>query len=214
MRIHIVRHGQTSWNVEMRAQGHRDIDLDAEGERQANLLVSAFEDIRLDRIICSDLKRALRTAGPVSAMTGIEIERRSDLRERSYGSWEGVQFHKFIHQMTDAQRENYHDYANFRPPNGESFVDIWSRLEKVYADLITEHRDTLVVTHGGTGSVLVAKLIEANVLSARAFRFGNTGITTLIRRPDGHFALVRYNDQSHLDRRKSIDISGLVEVAK
>lgn len=214
MHVHIVRHGQTSWNVEMRAQGHRDIPLDEEGERQAIRLVRSFEDVRIDRIVSSDLSRAMQTADPVAKWMGLGVELRADLRERSFGTWEGIQFSKFIPQMTPAERENYNDAANFRPPNGESFVDVWERLDGFVSDLATEYRDVLVVTHGGTGSVLVAKLIQAGVASARSFRFGNTGITTLARRSDGHYVIMRYNDTTHLRSLDGSESPSLVEAGK
>ena len=198
MHVHIIRHGQTAWNVDGRAQGHTDIELDATGRNQADLLGRSFEGKHVERLISSDLGRSLETARPIAAATGLEIEIRPDLRERSFGSWEGKQFTKFIHEMTAEQRENYADTVNFRAPNGESFQDVWHRLDRIYRDLETESRNTVIVSHGGTGCLLIAKLIEATPLSARAFRFANTGITTLHRRVDGQYYIERYNDTSHL----------------
>ena len=62
MRLYLVRHGQTSWNVEQRAQGHTDIPLDEEGIRQADMLGHSFAGVGIDRVLSSDLKRSVQTA--------------------------------------------------------------------------------------------------------------------------------------------------------
>jgi probable phosphoglycerate mutase len=56
--ILLIRHGETAWNAERRLQGHLDIALNTEGERQAALLAAALADEALDVIVASDLLRA------------------------------------------------------------------------------------------------------------------------------------------------------------
>ncbi|PMU82891.1 histidine phosphatase family protein, partial [Pseudomonas sp. GW704-F3] len=55
MRLYIVRHGQTAWNLEGRAQGHTDIPLDLHGQRQAARLAERFAGVDVSRVMCSDL---------------------------------------------------------------------------------------------------------------------------------------------------------------
>src|SRR5881227_154431 len=98
MRLYLVRHGQTSWNVEQRAQGHTDIPLDEEGLRQADMLGHSFASASVDRVLTSDLIRSVQTAEPIANYSGapMHIDRR--LRERSFGSWEGLPFDEFRHR--------------------------------------------------------------------------------------------------------------------
>ena len=191
-RIHIVRHGQTEWNIQGLAQGHTDIPLDAIGLEQALRVGASFIGHPIDRIISSDLIRARATAEAIAVNLGLEIEIRPYLRERGFGDFEGRPFVEFRDKFSS-------DPVGLRPPNGESFVDVWDRLDPVRESLLQSSGETVVVSHGGTGSLLVAKMIRATPEASRAFRFGNTAITTLERRPDGSFMIVRYNDTSHLD---------------
>ena len=62
MRLYLVRHGQTDWNVQKRAQGHTDRPLDETGLQQAKLVGNAFLDLPVQRILTSDLIRAKQTA--------------------------------------------------------------------------------------------------------------------------------------------------------
>ena len=62
MRLYLVRHGQTAWNKEGRAQGHSDTELDEDGRAQARSLVAAFSGVEVRRVLSSDLKRSAETA--------------------------------------------------------------------------------------------------------------------------------------------------------
>jgi phosphatidylethanolamine-binding protein (PEBP) family uncharacterized protein len=62
--IILIRHGETAWNAERRLQGHLDIDLNAEGERQAALLAAALAGETIDLVVSSDLARAARPPRP------------------------------------------------------------------------------------------------------------------------------------------------------
>ncbi len=198
MRIYLVRHGQTSWNSSGRAQGHTDVPLDPEGLDQARKLGWAFEGVPVDRVLTSDLVRSTETAEPLAKAVGVRYEARSDLRERSFGEWEGQMFTDLAWQIRDRATAAGVSTLEIRPPGGESFMDVWQRLDPVY-DLLRQSDDTFaVVSHGGALALLLAKLVRGTLHTSRAFRFANTGITELERRPEGLFQINRYSDSSHL----------------
>lgn len=198
MRLLLVRHGQTSWNDSGRAQGHTDIPLDPTGLEQAQKVGEAFAQYPVDRIITSDLIRSYETAKAISDAAGVPLESRSDLRERCFGEWEGQPFPVVTNNLYERAQSTGKSAQEVRPPGGESFLDVWERLESVVLDL-NRSRDTIVVvSHGGALSILLARLLKGTLDTSRAFRFGNTGITELERRIDGLFLITRYNDTSHL----------------
>ena len=198
MRLYLVRHGQTDWNVQKRAQGHTDRPLDSIGLEQARLVGKAFLDLPVQRILTSDLLRASQTAEEISRRTKVPLEVNTSLRERGFGEWEGQNFAEI------AIRFGFE--ADFRgvtrnevtPPGGESFVEVWSRLESVVADVRKRNEDTAIVAHGGTCSLLMAMFLNGDVHLSNAFRFSNASISELEPRPDGGLRLIRYNDVSHL----------------
>jgi probable phosphoglycerate mutase len=208
MRVYLVRHGQTTWNAEQRAQGHTDIPLDGEGQEQARLLANAFDNRPFTRILTSDLGRARTTAAPLAERHEIEPELRPDLRERSFGDWEGEPFEVIATNFTEMGLLSGLPRDEIRPPGGESQLDVWNRLSRVVEDILGAHEPVVVVSHGGTCSLLLARLVNATHLTARAFRFDNTGITTIARRPDGGFNLLQYNDTAHL---RQAALSGSVD---
>ncbi len=199
MQLYLVRHGQTSWNAEQRAQGHTDISLDAEGMDQARLLGARFQGKHIDRVLCSDLDRARMTAQPIADATGALLEETPLLRERGFGDWEGEFFKDIANWWPALEAMQNADRLQLRPPNGESFEDVWHRLTPIIQDLRTDHGKTVIVSHGGTCGLMLARLIRGNLETSRAFRFSNTSVTRLDRRAEGLFMIQYYNDISHLN---------------
>lgn len=197
MRLYLIRHGQTAWNREGRAQGHTDVDLDDVGREQARRLGGAFVPGQVGRVLSSDLLRSAETARPVAEACGVELELLPQLRERHMGAWEGLLYE----DLWAKARVLAGDAPAYtvRPPEGESFSDVWERLQPVVERISSLQEDVAVVTHGGAAALLMAKLMKGNLDTSRGFRFLNASISELQRRPEGTFMLLRYNDAAHLE---------------
>ena len=89
MKLYIIRHGETSWNKLKKMQGQKDIMLNQEGIRLAEITGQKMKDIPIDLVISSPLLRAKQTAELV--MAGRELPMITDKRiaEMSFGVWEG-----------------------------------------------------------------------------------------------------------------------------
>src|SRR5579885_891994 len=92
MRLYLVRHGQTAWNAQEKAQGHTDVPLDETGKIQAQRLAELLEGSRIDLILTSDLQRSKETAQVIADRFGAPLEATELLRERSFGEWEGLPY--------------------------------------------------------------------------------------------------------------------------
>jgi broad specificity phosphatase PhoE len=198
MRLYLVRHGQTDWNVQKRAQGHTDRPLDEIGIQQAKMVGKAFLDLPISRILTSDLLRAKQTADEVARRVKLPVEVTPNLRERGFGEWEGQNFAEIAIRF--GFEADFHGVSRneITPPGGESFVGVWQRLETVVQDVRNRNEDTAIVAHGGTCSLLMAMFLKGDVHLSNAFRFSNASINELEPRPDGGLRLIRYNDVSHL----------------
>lgn len=73
MKLYVMRHGQTSWNVQGKIQGMTDIELNDVGIKQAEDKKEEFNKLDIDLIIASPLKRALKTAQIVSEDKKVDI---------------------------------------------------------------------------------------------------------------------------------------------
>jgi len=210
MRLFLIRHGQTEWNDSSRAQGHTDTSLDTTGLHQSELLGESFRGIAVDKVITSDLKRSWQTAEPVARVTGAPMVRDARIRERTFGDWEGQDYHMVGEQMREMERTQNVSVYETRPPNGESMIDVWNRILPAVEEMKREDGTIVVVSHGGASALILAALIGGPIEVSRAFRFANTGLTELHSRPDGALYIKRYNDTSHLssERVLSGDLDG------
>jgi broad specificity phosphatase PhoE len=106
----LVRHGETDWNAEGRLQGHTDRPLSDYGRRQARKLAEELEDETLEAIYSSDLARARETAEIVGERLGLPVVLDPDLREKDWGTWEGLSAVErdrveFVGEPTEAHQE-------------------------------------------------------------------------------------------------------------
>ena len=88
--IYLVRHGQTDWNIEKKTQGHTDIPLNENGRKQAQILAQSISNLKIDRIISSDLLRAKETAEIINERFGNNISLDERIREINYGLFDSL----------------------------------------------------------------------------------------------------------------------------
>lgn len=137
--ILLARHGETNWNRERRLQGSSDTELNELGRTQARELAEALADVELSAVYSSDLQRARETAEIVAARKGLAVEVDRDLRERNFGSWEGLTRAEIAERFPDLE---LHD--------GESDADVRRRVLAAVHRIVAAHPtgSVLVVSHG------------------------------------------------------------------
>jgi broad specificity phosphatase PhoE len=200
MRLLLIRHGQTEWNAAHRAQGHADIPLDEVGQQQAQAVADHLANREIHEVWSSDLLRAMQTAEPVARSAGATLRTVELLRERSFGEWEGLHFREIGANIDAASVAQGVHKADVRPPGGESIRDVWNRLSTLPELIAKTQKPVAIVSHGGTLSLVLAKLIGGSLVTARAFSFHNASVTELHRLPEGSWRLHRLSDIAHLDR--------------
>ncbi len=105
-------------------------------------------NLKIDRIIASDVKRAKTTAEIVSDILGIEsFEVSSLFKEQNKGILNGMVRSDAEIIFPQLKEENV--CIDTRYPKGESLVDLYTRMKDVieYMDFLSD--STLVVTHRG-----------------------------------------------------------------
>ena len=151
MKVYIIRHGQTNWNIIKKIQGQQDIELNETGIKQAQEKIKTFNKYNFDLIICSTLKRAMKTAEILNSEKNIPIIYTDDLKERFFGELEGV--------ISDFDEDPmYNINTNINDKNIEPVLDLYKRVSNVLNEVKEKYKDkkVLLVTHGGTSRAIEA----------------------------------------------------------
>jgi broad specificity phosphatase PhoE len=200
-RLILLRHGQTDYNVDGRMQGHIDSHLTDAGHEQAAEAAPVLASLAPDRLVSSDLRRAVDTAEVVGAACGLPVKLDPRLRETHLGLWQG-------HTVAEIERDYPGAIAAWRsdpawaPPEGESRIDVVARSRPVVDELDAELADSdgvsetvLLVAHGGLIAGLVTGLLDLPPSAWPSFGgLGNCRWAVLARRDDHpRWRLAGYN---------------------
>ena len=200
-RLILLRHGQTDYNVTGRMQGHLNSVLTSVGHEQAAAAAPVLAALEPDRVVSSDLQRAVDTAEVVGAARGLAVKFDARLRETHLGEWQG-------HTVAEIDGDYPGAIAAWRsdptwaPPGGESRVAVVARSRPVVDELDAEFADSdeasstvLLVAHGGLIAGLVTGLMELPTEVWPSFGgLGNCRWAVLARRADHpRWRLAGYN---------------------
>jgi broad specificity phosphatase PhoE len=151
VRIHLVRHGETSWNAEGRLQGQTDIPLNERGLEQAGEAAAALAGLEIAAVFSSDLTRARQTAEVIANRLGLAIEIDPALRERDYGLAEGQLDSDLEREFGNRLTSAWSD-PDFTFEGGETSRQVYARVQAFLTKLLRSRpaHDLVVVSHGGT----------------------------------------------------------------
>ena len=198
----LVRHGETEWNRVGRAQGQADPPLNQAGREQAEAVAVRLATVVFEAAYSSDLRRAAETASPVMRGRDAPISYRSDLREKSFGEWEGLTYEEVHRRYPAMLEELFDERPAFAPPGGESDMDLLARAAGAVAGVAGRHAETdgniLVVSHGGTLRAMMVSMLGLPVESMWRLRLSNAGLSVITVFDEGGVTIDLLNDTSHL----------------
>lgn len=193
----LVRHGETSANLDGVWHGSTDTPLTARGHTQARRVADRLARDYADAVAvyASDLRRAWDTADPIARSLGLEPRPEAGLREYDLGAWEGKTYRELHeqHRLWDHMRDDPH----YAPHGGESPSRVAERIGAALSRIGSLHPGdrVVVVSHGGALSLAFGMLLDGDYSRWRRV-MDNCAVSELSLDP---LALLRFNDTSHLD---------------
>ncbi len=193
-RVILVRHGESSYNVERRVQGYCDestlTDRGLAGARQVGI---ALSDIAFDAAYSSPLRRAKDTAdiilahlkqAPVQPLQTVER-----LKEIHLPLWEGMLF-KDVEQKYPAEYEQWKDCphelrmvvpGDDGPVDYFPVLDLYERATQFWQEFLPQNagKTVLLVAHSGMNRALISTAIGLDPTSYQAVHQSNCGISVL-----------------------------------
>ena len=202
----LIRHGETDWNAQQRIQGHLDVPLNRNGLSQADAIGQRFRSQSVDKLVSSDLARAMQTAEPIAKACGLEIVEDARLRERHLGILQGKTREQAQQQVPDAFDVFRSRIAAAPLEDGESLEVFARRVIDALTDLARLHngKRVVAVTHGGVVDIAHRHANDIALDAPRMSPILNTSVNTL-RITNKRFELVDWGDTRHLSDRQAID---------
>jgi 2,3-bisphosphoglycerate-dependent phosphoglycerate mutase len=161
----IIRHGQSSWNLENRFTGEVDVPLTEEGRAEAHQAGKKLAGYIFSKAFTSMLTRAWETLAIVLKETGqpdLPILKDKALNERNYGRLQGLNKAETALKYGDHQVEIWRRSFDTAPPGGESLQDTAARVIPYYENhiqpLLSSGENILIVAHGNSLRALMMKL--------------------------------------------------------
>ena len=204
--LYLVTHPEATHHVDGLVGGWFDSDLTDRGLAHAAHIADALAG-RLPagagvEVFSSDLLRARRTAEVVAKRFGVDVVLDADLREKSYGVAGGRSQawlkERFVPPPVGGERMRHDEGLPGAETKWELAVRAYAALERI---LRSQVETQVVVTHGGTATLLLAAWIGMPIEAAGlvAFRFSSGGITSLCEDDFFHNrGIVHLDETAHL----------------
>ncbi|SCF38608.1 probable phosphoglycerate mutase [Micromonospora carbonacea] len=183
--IVLVRHGETEWSASRRHTSYTDLELTADGEREARALATPLAGRRFALVLASPRRRALRTA----ELAGLAVTAADeDLAEWNYGRYEGVTTAD-IH----TRRPGWNIWTDGCPA-GESPAEVGARLDRVLARAAAAlaDGDVALVGHAHSLRVLGARWIGLPPSGGGLLRL-DTATVSVLGHEHGRRVILRWN---------------------
>ncbi len=180
--LHIIRHGETDYNLQNRIQGRGiDAPLNETGIRQAVRVGAWLKREGVDAVYASSMVRARQTAAFAMRMEMDEVQSDADLDELSYGVMEGIPVDDQIGELADLYSAWDAGHLHRSPAGGENPLQVRDRLMLGMQRILIKHSGerVAIVTHGRALRILVAHLTGIGLERMHEVHHANGCIYTL-----------------------------------
>lgn len=199
MRLYLIRHGETEWNLQCRYQGQSNVPLNQTGIQQAHKIAGRLSKEEIHAIYSSDLVRARETAEQIAQPHNLKITTDARWRELSFGDWEGLTYIEIQMKMPDELALWESDFTKYAPPHGETLTWLAGRVLSAFDELRSLHAEQtiIIVSHGGPLQILLCHALGISFQRHWQFPILQTALSVLSVYTEGAI-LELFNDTSHL----------------
>lgn len=162
LKLYIVRHGQTEWNLVEKFQGQLNSPLTEKGKMKIRETARNLENVVFSAVYTSELGRTIGTAEIILENNNFEknkdvnkklkLERLAELNEIYFGKWQGLNFKEIFLKYPEEAHNYFYDVKNYCAKNveGEELNDGLERFLNGLKKIVSKNDggNILIVTHG------------------------------------------------------------------
>jgi broad specificity phosphatase PhoE len=198
LRLIVLRHGETDWNLAGRYQGCIDTGLSSEGRAQAAAVAGALSGRRLAAVYSSPLTRARETAEAIARPHGLAVHTEEAFNEICHGVWEGLMVEEVQARFPDLYAE-WRATTHVTMPGGENLAQVSDRVLGQLRRLQTLHDGETVclVSHDVPVRLLILEALGLPLDRFWSIYLSATGLSEIEYSRDWT-TIHRMNSVSHL----------------
>ena len=158
LKLYIVRHGETEWNVIKRFQGQLNTPLTEKGMEKLGETGKKLKNILFDQVYTSELGRTVTSAEIILNENNgyknnkLELQKLAELNEVYFGVWQGLTYEEVFLKYPEEADNYFYNVKNYNAENveAENLKDALERFLKGINKILNRHKsgNILVVTHG------------------------------------------------------------------
>jgi broad specificity phosphatase PhoE len=157
MRLILVRHGESEFDVKSGPEGVNDSSLTRRGQEQAERVAEHFANESIDAVYSSTLARAKQTALPIAQKHSLSVTYDARIVETDFGSGGSYKGCLGMRAVVEAAKDAGFDPFTYSGHGGESPAAVISRARPFFDELIRKHKGetVIVVAHGSLIRLMV-----------------------------------------------------------
>ncbi|MCL2931598.1 MAG: histidine phosphatase family protein [Trichodesmium sp. MAG_R03] len=192
IRVILVRHGQSTYNIESRIQGRLDASVLTEtGQNTARQVGEALQSLKFDAIYSSPLQRAKQTTEIIHSYleSPPPVQTKENLREIDLPLWEGMLREEVIEKYPEDyslwKKHPHEFYMKLSTPEGErkhfTVLSLFEQANRFWPEILTNntHKSILVVAHNGINRCLISTALGIKPSYYHSIQQSNCGINIL-----------------------------------
>ncbi|MCH4166300.1 MAG: histidine phosphatase family protein [Megasphaera sp.] len=201
VRIILIRHGETQWNIEGRYQGQEDTHLSERGLAQGHMVAEGLKEIPIDAAVSSPLERSFMTCDFCAGLHHLSVEKDERLLEINHGDWEG----RLADEIEAKYPTAFHQWhtqpqlVTMPGRGGESLEDVRKRARAAFDDYAVKYegKTVLVAAHDAVNKVVICDVLGLDMSHFWQIKQDNTCINVL-ECQQGQWRLVLLNSTNHM----------------
>jgi broad specificity phosphatase PhoE len=126
----LIRSGETDFDVEARVQGTIDLPLTIQGRAEVDAAAEELRNVPLEMIYCCPGEPSFSTARVIGRALDVTVKPLKELDNMHFGLWQGMPVEEIRRKQPKVFRQWQDDPTSVCPPEGETFSDVYARVQE------------------------------------------------------------------------------------
>ena len=197
LKLYIVRHGETEWNVIKRFQGQLNTPLTEKGIEKLKETGKKLEDVTFEEVYTSELERTVNSAEIIlNENRGyknkkMELKKLAELNEVHFGVWQGLKYEEVFLKYPEEANNYFYNVKNYKAENvkAENLKDALERFLRGINKILDSHKsgNILIVTHGTVFEMFINYVENSSIFDIDERTLMGNGDYKIFSYEDGKF---------------------------